>query len=329
MQRVGGFHALPGLLRHLGADPRALLAAIDLPDDALEDAEARLPYDKLARLLHDGARATQCPHLGVLAGRLWHLDDFGVLRDVMRNSRTLGEALRSFTVFQHLYSESALAFLLQRERYAEFGYATYAADGPGIDLMHDCALALGANQLRELVGNEWRPAEVLVAHTRPSDVAPWRSAFGVLPRFNAEVSALRFPRSWLDRAIPGADPACREQAWRAAEGAGRGDFVEQVTRALRRLLIDGRFAGDDIADHLAMHRRTLNRRLKTAGTTFRDVLDGVRCSVARELLADTALGLDDIAASLGYAGVTPFMRAFRRWTGGTPGQWRSGARPPG
>jgi AraC-like DNA-binding protein len=71
-----------------------------------------------------------------------------------------------------------------------------------------------------------------------------------------------------------------------------------------------------------MHRRTLNRRLMRLGTTFQDALDDVRLDVSTQLLADHHISVDDIAAALGYASVSPFMRSFRRWTGTTPGQWR-------
>jgi AraC-like DNA-binding protein len=74
-----------------------------------------------------------------------------------------------------------------------------------------------------------------------------------------------------------------------------------------------------------MHRRTLNRRLHAEGTTFQQVLDRVRFAVAKELIEDSRVSLHDIAAALGYAGLAPFMRAFRRWTGTTPGAWRQSA----
>jgi AraC-like DNA-binding protein len=98
-------------------------------------------------------------------------------------------------------------------------------------------------------------------------------------------------------------------------------LLPDVYRAVRRLLIDHRHGGDEIAEALSMHRRTLNRRLQAQGTSFQHVLDDVRFQVARELLASD-IALDDIAATLGYSTVTPFMRTFRRWSGTTPGRWR-------
>jgi AraC-like DNA-binding protein len=81
---------------------------------------------------------------------------------------------------------------------------------------------------------------------------------------------------------------------------------------------------------LAMHRRTLNRRLKAHGMTFQQILDQVRYEVARELLADTEIAVNNIAAALGYTSISPFVRSFRRWSGTTPGRWRrtGGASPP-
>jgi len=94
-------------------------------------------------------------------------------------------------------------------------------------------------------------------------------------------------------------------------------------------MLDNRHSGDDLARMLSMHRRTLNRRLKAEGTTFQRVLDEVRFEIARDLLSNSSVHLDDIAATLGYAAVTPFMRTFRRWSGTTPGQWRRSVRAEG
>jgi AraC-like DNA-binding protein len=118
----------------------------------------------------------------------------------------------------------------------------------------------------------------------------------------------------------------RRRAEQGARAAGSPDFMQRVYRGLRLLMLENRHSGDDLALLLAMHRRTLNRRLKAEGTTFQHVLDEVRFEVARDLLANSKVHLDDIAATIGYAAVTPFMRTFRRWSGTTPGQWRRNAR---
>ena len=87
-------------------------------------------------------------------------------------------------------------------------------------------------------------------------------------------------------------------------------------------MLDGRCSGDDVARVLSMHRRTLNRRLQALGLTFQDMLDTVRLDLARQLLSESNIALDEVAAVLGYSGISPFMRTFRRWTGTTPNRWR-------
>jgi AraC-like DNA-binding protein len=70
-------------------------------------------------------------------------------------------------------------------------------------------------------------------------------------------------------------------------------------------------------------RRTLNRRLSVLGVSFRELVDEVSFEIARQLLEDSAMQVIEIAALLGYAGASPFTRAFRRWSGTTPAEWRA------
>jgi len=100
------------------------------------------------------------------------------------------------------------------------------------------------------------------------------------------------------------------------------DLIARLHRALRLLLLYGNSSGDHVAQRLTMHRRTLNRRLKAQGTTFQEVLDGVRWEISRQLLANTGVPLEEVAAAAGYGDTGTFVRAFRRWSGTTPAKWR-------
>jgi AraC-like DNA-binding protein len=325
-QRVGGLVALPQLIFRLGGEPGAVLLEAGLERSALDRPDDRIPYAALARVLECAAKATGCDHLGLLAGRLIHLSDLGLVGELVRSSPTVGRALEALTVYQHLNSEGGMAFLLKRGDYVDLGYAPYVAAGTGVAQVCDGALAATMNVMTELCGPAWKPYEVFLPHAKPSDVAQHRAFFKVVPRFDAESSALRFPARDLARAVPSANPQALRRAEQAARSAGAPEFMQQVYRGLRRLMLENRHSGDDLAHLLSMHRRTLNRRLKAEGTTFQRVLDEVRFDIARQLLLDSNAHLDDIAATLGYAAVTPFMRTFRRWSGTTPGHWRRSVR---
>lgn len=109
-------------------------------------------------------------------------------------------------------------------------------------------------------------------------------------------------------------------------------MVRELDAALAALLDHCEPSVDAVADALRVSTRTLQRRLTQAGTTFERELDRVRMERARALVAE-GVRLRAIAASLGYAHVRSFLRAFRRWTGTTPSAFRARASesdlPPG
>lgn len=321
-QRVGGLQGLSALLRALDVDAPALLASAGLAPDALDQPDKRIAFEAFGRLLQSSAERAGYVHFGLTAGRMWHLEDLGALGEVVRHSPTVGEAVQTLTLYQHLNSEGGLAFLARHGGLVEIGYAIYYPGIVGARQIYDFTLASMFNFLRELCGAGWLPCQVLVPHAKPEDPVHFRNFFKMLPQFDSEVCALRFPAHWMDRRIEGADPERRKQALAIVREQANPDVLQQVYRALRNVLLNGGSSGNDVADALSMHRRTLNRRLQQYGTTFQNVLDQVRCEVARQLLCYSQVALDDIAASLGYAGVSPFMRSFRRWTGLSPGRLR-------
>ena len=80
---------------------------------------------------------------------------------------------------------------------------------------------------------------------------------------------------------------------------------------------------ENVADHLSVHPRMLNRKLQAEGTSFRSLLNEARFQVARQLLAGTRIGVTDIALTLGYSEPRSFTHAFQRWSGAAPSEWRT------
>jgi hypothetical protein len=186
-QRVGALVHLPALLRELGADPGAVLADADLAPTALDHGDDTIPYASFGRLLALGAARGGCPHVGVLVGRLYRIDDLGAVGDLMRHSATVGDALRALAVHQQVNSGGGLAYLTERPGVAEFGYAIYqpGVAGAAADLRQRArgGRAFPARAVRTVV----RADRGALPHVRPADVTPYRSHFHVVPRFDAEV----------------------------------------------------------------------------------------------------------------------------------------------
>jgi AraC-like DNA-binding protein len=99
-----------------------------------------------------------------------------------------------------------------------------------------------------------------------------------------------------------------------------------VSRALRARVIFPETSLEEIASEFSMQPRTLNRRLKAEGTTFRELINEARFEVARQLLRGTRMRIADVALTLGYANASGFSHAFQRWSGATPSEWRNNCR---
>jgi AraC-like DNA-binding protein len=110
------------------------------------------------------------------------------------------------------------------------------------------------------------------------------------------------------------------------EDAGTG-FASTVRGIVRTLLVGNRCSVEEAARLFGIHRRTLHRRLKREGVTFDALVEDVRADLAQELLAARETPLSRVASTLGYADVSAFSRAFRRWFGTTPTRWRSEGGP--
>jgi AraC-like DNA-binding protein len=109
---------------------------------------------------------------------------------------------------------------------------------------------------------------------------------------------------------------------RELEPNSTADAVSRAIRTLRTLLLQGAMSGDKAAGSLAMHRRTLTRRLAEEGTIFQKCLDRVRFTVAKELIDNSEMEIYAISSALSYSNPEAFFCAFRRWTGMTPSGWK-------
>jgi AraC-like DNA-binding protein len=182
------------------------------------------------------------------------------------------------------------------------------------------------NIMRELCGADWRPIEAWFAHRRPADVGPFRRFFRVPLRFDAEQFALVFPARYLNQRLPIVDDQLHRLLQRqidVLEDSYRGDFPEQVRNVLRTALLAGHARADQVAGLFGMHSRTLNRRLNAFGISFRQLADESRFEIARQMLEGSAMEIGQIGELLDYAAPGVFTRAFRRWSGNTPAEWRA------
>jgi AraC-like DNA-binding protein len=173
--------------------------------------------------------------------------------------------------------------------------------------------------------------EVTFAHPAGYPVAAYEELFGVPVRFDAPESALWLPREALTTPLAGRDPIARHyleahaDQMLAALPVDAPPIVAQIREVILDELATSGAELSRVAKRVAMSTRTLQRRLDEAGTSYQDLVDDVRSSIARTLLRNPTRSIVDVAFELGYADLKGFYRAFRRWTDTTPAEWRARA----
>ncbi|MFC7501335.1 helix-turn-helix transcriptional regulator, partial [Nocardioides sp. GCM10030258] len=144
-------------------------------------------------------------------------------------------------------------------------------------------------------------------------------------RFERDRAALVFPADMLAMSLPDANPHVRQMGLdylSARFGDGGQDVRSQVRGYLERILGNGSTDVASVGEALGLHGRTLQRRLAAAGTTYGDVLDGVRRDAALRHLAHSDLPLAQVAAALGLADQSTLTRYVVRWFGKPPSRLR-------
>jgi len=324
--RIGPFASVPELLRSMGTDPGPLLESVGLDLHAFEDPDHTIPFVTAGRLLEVCAQRTACPHFGFLMGQRAGIASLGLVGALVQHSPTVDAALRSLTVHLHLQHRGGVPTRTVEGERAALGYAIYQPGMPGAAQVHDATMAIAFNIMRTLCGSTWLPSEARFAHLEPADVEPYRRFFRAPLRFDMDRTEIRFPRQWLERSLPGSDAELHrffqsqvsERETRCNDG-----LAEEVSRALRTMLVAGRGTEEHVARAFSMSSRTLHRRLKAQGVSLRKIIDQVRCEIAFQLLRDTYLSVTDIAGTLDYTETSAFTRAFRRWTETAPTTWRA------
>jgi AraC-like DNA-binding protein len=324
--RIGATMALPDVLRGLGSDPAALLAAGGFDVRLFDDPDNMISYRERGRMLAHCVATTGCQHLGLLVGQQISLRSLGLTGLLVKYSPDVGTALRNLSLYLHHHVRGAVASLTVDGETAMFSYLTVQTNAPANDQVGDGAVAAIFNILRDLCGPCWKPSHVLFAHRQPQDVIPFRQYFQAPLVFDAEWNAVIFSSEWISRRLPHADPAVLSLLKREIEKLESrygDDLPGNVRRLIRAAILTGHANANQVATLFSMHPRSFRRRLARFDTSFEKLLDEIRYETARQMLNDTRMTITEIAVVLNYSDASAFSRAFRRWSGVTPGRWRA------
>jgi AraC-like DNA-binding protein len=313
-----------------GGNARQLLLSVGLGMESLQQTGDRptLPYAKVVALLNEASRVLRRPDFGLhLASRQPPNGVGGPLSIAMRNCPTVGDAFRFCADRMYTYSDYADLIIRKDADSRRWILQFDTIDEDRVDQRQIIELSLLRTILIAsfLSGGRARPRETWFKHQPMSSLTVYKSYFRSRLSFCASMNAVTFnfdddrlPVTGHDREVYQLATSFIEQSWARPE--------EPLSLKIRRLLHKrsgiANVSTNDVASVLAMHPRTLQRRLREEGTCFEDIRDDLGRADALHYLKETNIPLVRVATLLGYSGLPAFSRRCRQWFSSTPGEVR-------
>jgi len=256
----------------------------------------------------------------------------GAVGVLMQASPNVAHAIEVMGKHFHVHDKGAQLSVEADSKTVRIGYRLAALDVDMVEEIYTLAAMAGLAFLRALCGKSWRPLEFELPFCRPRAVETLRKALGVPLTFDAERMWMIFPAADLARPLASADPLLyRMMAERIEqlEARQRRDLVGRVRDVMQTAIFLEESRSSIVASRIGVSLRTLNRRLHAKGTSLQEIRDQVTAEAACQLLGNTEKTASEVALILGYSDSSAFTRAFRRWRGVPPAQWRTRQRRSG
>jgi AraC-like DNA-binding protein len=326
--RAGGKVALLKVIRDLGYDPAPIFAGAGFDYNFLGNSNAADSVAMFGKLFVHSVKSTGCSYIGLLVGAEATLAWLGRTGFVARNSENVALALASIGEYLDNYDHSSVVVLKRMNDCVSISYSPLLFF-EGQDQWLVGVMSCGVKIMRELCSESWVPSEVTFAIAKPLDIRPYEVFFRTKLIFEATETAMLFDASWLEYPIENAQPELRRLLLKDVDQAVIYDpknFPLDVLRITRTLIGTGECSATKIGTLLGLRPNAFYRRLSVHGTSFKQVVDEARFEMAKQLMLNTSMSLKQISARLEYSDITAFTRAFNRWSGMPPGEWRRRSR---
>lgn len=310
-----------------GVDLSGALVDLGISNDDLENPQSRIAMTVENQLLRQAIEESGDPLFGLHMGEGIRPRFMGELGYASMSSATLGDAIELMIPFTRVTSEYAE---LRFEWHDQALWLIWESDLdtlPTYPARIDANFAAAIVYGRWLIGKELSPSRVLFRHSPQGDEQEYRRIFRTEVAFNQPHDAIVLDAALLDLPLRDADPEMHKVARSRMQRAvtqyhARDNLLEQVRLEIQKRLQQGVPQLEPIAEQLGIKPWTLRRQLRAENTDFSSLLEDERRRQACDWLLHSDRSVNQIALDLGYSEQSAFNRAFKRWFGVTPVQYR-------
>ena len=310
--------------RSVGLDPFRMLRMAKLPARVLDDPNMMISADAVGWLLEESARLSGQEAFGLLLAERRSLANLGMLALAIREEPTLRAAVQSCARYMRLHN-AGVQLRLEDDGDVVLLHIGVDMQRHGVRRQAiEMSTGIMLRTLRVLSCNTFRPESISFTHERPASLEVHRRVLATAIDFSQDCNAMVCRARDLSMPIPAADPTLNREVKQLLDMqlANLSDEPSQRARQIVRMLLpSGLCSVDRVAQHLGMHRRTLNRHLVAEGQSVTTIINAVRGELAEEYLANRKRKLYEVAELLGFSSAGDFSRWFRSQFGRTPSDW--------
>lgn len=308
-------------------DPKELADRAGFDHRRLGGDGSRISDESKIKLIRLSLHATGDPCLGLTVASYIHPTIFSVLGFSWLASPTLRDVFVRLIKYKDLLLTGDSVRLEWQDAASALRLSFHQMDDVTSAFRADVIFAVMTWWCRELNHDYFAPTKVELRHSDHGQPQRYEDYFKATVEFGSEVDQIYFPDGPLGELLPNANQALAVDMDHVAAGYIAGLAESDVTSNVRRILLDllpqGEASADEVARRLHMSRRSLQRHLTEEGHTFRHLANETRKALAIEYIRDGRHSLIEVAFRLGFSDQSAFSKAFRRWTGMSPGAFRT------
>jgi AraC-like DNA-binding protein len=315
------------LMESLGIDVRKRFRELGADYELLHDPNARIPDDVVIQLWNTLVQQSGDPCVGLKSADFWHPTSIHALGFAWMASSTLKEAFERVVRYGQ--------FITQNQRYVFdetascFRFTIFESEEPFVfpHELYDAQMSFVKTMCDEIYGPGFSFLRIDMRRPEPSCAEQFRGRFKAPIVFGADSNTLYFSKEVVLKELPTANADLarinEEVVRNYLEQVGQGALSRQVKARLIEQMPSGRVSQDTVASALHMSSRTLQRRLQEEGTSYKQLLAETRHELATRYMTRSDSQVSEVAYLLGFSEVGNFTRAFKRWTGVAPSEYRS------
>jgi len=315
------------MLREMGFARSEMLQNTGITEEQLQDPQNLIHFDQFKQLISNSLRMTKNPHLGLMFGKRLHFTGYNTLVMGAVANKTFLEALRFAGKSHAVINPSVRLTILENEDHVNVDLEQTVPWEDAHTFIVD-TLMTACHELVSLFDAEIADDVIYsIDYPCPPNLDAHRGHASGKLLFDCPSSRISIPRTFCRRPLPMHNPTAVNDAEKELQ-----NHLERISQQRIPLLFEIKElvsshlgalpAFDAVAAHLHMSPRTLNRRLKAIGTSYKEIVSDSRKQQAFKYLSGNNLTIDQIANHLGYKDPSNFSKAFKHWTGQSPSEFR-------